>query len=482
MRSCNQQDGLPLGWYDYIHPEGAKYFYNPALRLITPSDILKQDIWEFIVEAFRNMVESIKEKGRELPLSTEVYLELQSDASHGECRYYLIDHNTRVVYWAEDISTEKLGLEAVASPEHMSALMPFYYLIPNSSSRIIESLLTPEYWLHVEHFPMHNIYPLGAEEELMAVLGHDIVDDKTAPTSTTPYSAEECKQFLRALEVMKHNMNSTQHDGYRLCTVARLWLMIARTRHVNAYGLKAPRLDRLQSLGPTDIGEGSSRVLEALSNTVLLGTPRATLKRLRVLWHGRIVYQRHWQAFFYDIRREWIQSGVLSLGIWIASVGAIRLTIAQGASRDLATASCGFSVTGTLLSSALYKLHSEDQLSGAYAITEYLIRVESYEYGLQPLSIMLSLPYAFSLWAIFTFAIAMALAVLEEMGNLSPGAVVVAAFCGGFPLLLLTNATAFFSGQLGPIGAGVEGFVWIGRCLARVLRQLLARRIGQDRF
>ncbi|KAG8929752.1 hypothetical protein FRC02_005100 [Tulasnella sp. 418] len=419
-------------------------------------------IWGVIMKAFERIIEQVQLKGRDLPVSSEVYLELQSDPSQGECRYYLIDHSTRVPFWVDDVSTEELGLEPVASTDHM------------------RSMLIPEYWLHVEHFPMHNLYPLEAEEELMAILAHGLVDDKTAPTSTTPYGAKEAKHFLQALEVMKTNMTSTQQDGYRLCTVARLWLMIARTRHVNAYGLRVPRLDRLQGLGPTEGGEEISRILETLSGTILLGTPRTIFKRLRNLWHGRIVYQRHWQAFFEDIRREWIHSGCLALGIWIADVGLLYLSPAKTVSRDIATTSCGLAVTSVLLSSALYRIHGEDSLSGAYAITEYLIRVESYDYGLQPLSVMLSLPYAFALWSIFTFSAALVITLLEHMGGPTLSTIMAAVACGGFPVLFLLNATAFFGGHTGPIGVGVDGFRWVGRCLGNAIRQLLLRRTNHD--
>ncbi|KAG8926426.1 hypothetical protein FRC02_008892 [Tulasnella sp. 418] len=459
----NAERGLPLNWYRYVQPEGATYFYNPISRVVTPSNVVKQDILAFIQRSYDTLMELVKAKGRELPVTSETYLEAQCETELCECRYYFVSHSARVPFWAEDVSTEALGLEAVANPEHL------------------KSMLLPEYWLHVEHFPMHNLLPLEAEEELIGVLAHGLVDDKTAPTSTTPYSAKEDKHFLEALRVMKKNMVTMQHDGYRLCTVARLWLMIARTRHVNAYGLQAPRLDRLQSIGSLE-GQEISRILEYLSNTLLLGVPKATFKRLRSLWHGRIVYQRHWQALFEDIRREWIHSGVLALGIWIANVGLLYVTPARTVSRDLATISCGLSVTGVLLSSVLYKLHTEDQLSGAYAITEYLIRVESYDYGLQPLSVMLSLPYTFALWAIFTFSVALVVAMSQYLGSFSLTTFLVTMTCGGFPILFLFSATAFFSGQSGPIGVGAGGMRWIGRSIGNAVRQLVGRPINSNRF
>ncbi|KAG8929305.1 hypothetical protein FRC02_005760 [Tulasnella sp. 418] len=455
---------IPEGWYAYIHPEGATYHYHPILRVITPCDISNRDNWRSILNAFDVLMASITEKARELPVSCEIYFELSSGKTRKECLYYLIDHTARIPFWITDIATGALGLEPVASSEHM------------------KSVMIPEYWQHIEHFPMHNLYPLQAEEELIAILGHGLVDDKTAPTSTTPYSAMEVKQFLYALEIMKNNMSSTRHDGYRLCTVARLWLMIARTRHVNAYGLRAPRLDRLQSTGVLEGGEEISPVLEVLSSTLLLDTPRTTFKRLRNLWHGRIVYQRHWQAFFEDLRRDWIHSGVLTLGVWIADVGLLYVVPARSTSRDLTAVSCGLSVTGVLLSSILYKIHTEDKLSGAFAITEYLIRVESYDYGLQPLSVMLSLPYTFFLWAILTSATALVVALLEHMGRFSLTSFLVAIISGGLPLLFLLNATSFFAGHSGPVGVLVRGTNWVGRCIANAMLQLLRRPTNQATF
>lgn len=47
----------------------------------------------------------------------ELYLE--PDQDEGCCRYYLIDHTTRAMFWLEEVETEGLGIASTVSPDHL---------------------------------------------------------------------------------------------------------------------------------------------------------------------------------------------------------------------------------------------------------------------------------------------------------------------------------------------------------------------------
>ncbi|KAG8926427.1 hypothetical protein FRC02_008893, partial [Tulasnella sp. 418] len=261
-----QPSAIPVGWYAHVQPEGASYFYNPFLRIVTPSDVCLPGVSELIVTAFERITSIMRQKQRELNLASEIYIELGGSPTQPQYCYYLIDHNCRIPYWITDITPDVIGLEPFSSEDHL------------------KSLLNQEYWLHVEHFPMHNLYPLEAEDELICILA----DSSVSPASTAPYGMHKINDLLQALLVMRTHMTNTLHDGYRLCALgplnifadcdfihllcdaARLWLLIARARHINTYGLWKPHPDRLQSLDSQHADRVS--LLERLSSTLELGT------------------------------------------------------------------------------------------------------------------------------------------------------------------------------------------------------------------
>lgn len=80
---------------------------------------------------------------------------------------------------------------------------------------------------------------------------------------------------------------------------------VARVRHINGYGLKYPRLDRLQGLGDYSSMQARRSLKWAVAELVCFNTPRQLFGRITALWNGRIVYQRHWHTLFDELRREW---------------------------------------------------------------------------------------------------------------------------------------------------------------------------------
>jgi hypothetical protein len=94
----------------------------------------------------------------------ELVIEIPSDATPttGVVYYYGINHTTRQPFWVHPVSTEELGLPPFRSPAHL------------------RSILTPEFWTHVEYFPSHRKIPEDAENELVSILAHGLFGMTTA--------------------------------------------------------------------------------------------------------------------------------------------------------------------------------------------------------------------------------------------------------------------------------------------------------------
>lgn len=85
----------------------------------------------------------------------------------------------------------------------------------------------------------------------------------------------------------------------------------ARVRHINAYGLKFPRLDRFQGLSEYIIDQSHTSLLLAIAELVVFNKSRRVFKALTGLWNGRVVYQRHWHSFLLQFQGEWLRLGYL---------------------------------------------------------------------------------------------------------------------------------------------------------------------------
>ncbi|KAG9044932.1 hypothetical protein FS837_007293, partial [Tulasnella sp. UAMH 9824] len=169
-----------VGFKEFVHPEGDLYFYDQSRCIITTSDPALSTWGQAIDAAYQQIIRLLGGPTR-LPSSSELCLSPQQTGSL-EVGYYLVDHDKRVIYWLEETDARTLGLG------------------PFESDADLRGVLISEYWVHIDYHPGHKDLDVQAEEELMAILQHGCIDDMTAPGSTFPWSAEECRQFLSVLE------------------------------------------------------------------------------------------------------------------------------------------------------------------------------------------------------------------------------------------------------------------------------------------
>lgn len=116
---------------------------------------------------------------QQIPIRDDAEIFLEPDAESDSCRYYMVDYPSRVVFWLEELDTDVLDLPATVTDSHL---------------RVV---LEEHYWTHVEYFSMHRCQDVDlALDALKTVLLHARVDQLTSTTSTFPYGAKECTDFL----------------------------------------------------------------------------------------------------------------------------------------------------------------------------------------------------------------------------------------------------------------------------------------------
>lgn len=107
----------PSPWVQYLHPEGATYFVNSLISVVTDSNILKADIYGAVMEGVglvQNIATNLQAK---ITAGTELYIRADEPDS---CHYYLVNHDTRVEFWLNANELSELGFSRVVSMAHLS--------------------------------------------------------------------------------------------------------------------------------------------------------------------------------------------------------------------------------------------------------------------------------------------------------------------------------------------------------------------------
>lgn len=412
---------LPAGWDSHVTPEGDSYWSDGDRKIVSHADPRKPVVANLIDTAYENVRENIEDR-QDVEIFFNTSQEAPETPTSGALEYYVVSHPTRQIFWTEDVKAEKIGIGQVSSPAQL------------------KSALTPEYWTHMDYFPCHRAVDGAAEEELQNILRHGAVDDMTAPGSTFPYSAKECRQYLSLIEGFKNSSGAPAQSAYKTSSLARIWASITRVRHINGYGLKCPRLDRLQGLEDYSFTQARRSFHLGFAELACFNMPRQLFARMTALWNGRIVYQRHWHTLFDELRREWELMALISIATVIASLSLMAMTQAPVSIFQIIVPS----ITGVaaVLSVLLHRVHQRGGLGTAADISAYISYAENYSHGLRGLSIVLSLPRALTVWGIVLLQVALATDIsTHNQGRNHWDKVAV---IGAIPIMIILLALSFF--------------------------------------
>ncbi|KAJ8585383.1 hypothetical protein M405DRAFT_825154, partial [Rhizopogon salebrosus TDB-379] len=174
---------MSVEWTSHSHPEGQLYFQRrfPKFGVVTEANVHREETEEEVLGWLKCIDDFISQQDIAMPPLSELFIEL--DESESTCSYYFINHDTRRLFWLEQISTELLDMGMVVSNTH------------------IDMALERLYWVHVEFFPMHICaqVPSQVVDDLIGVMSHGAADRLTSRSSTFPYTAEKTSQLLQLL-------------------------------------------------------------------------------------------------------------------------------------------------------------------------------------------------------------------------------------------------------------------------------------------
>ncbi|KIJ11744.1 hypothetical protein PAXINDRAFT_15450 [Paxillus involutus ATCC 200175] len=367
-------------WRRFIHPEGQPYsvLNNEEFAVVTEANLEDAETEQAILGYVKLVQKELQCHDIKVPPRCELFLELEDDRT--QCNYYFVDHAAKGLFWLEELGTESLDISAAMSPSHL------------------EGGLERLYWVHVEFFPMHHESHEEFSqivEDLCNIISHGQAGKRkhrlTSRTSTFPYTAETCKQFLKLLA----RKRGQRVDGYTLCYAARLAGAIANQRFITFYGQQSAQLDRLQEMYPDDILE--HKWVSTPANWILWGIPRHYSTLLEDLYVNEQVYADQWTNFMSLCLADWTSSLAWTFPVLIVS---ILLASVRGGTISTAIPTVLASTISIASASCLHLRHHSLADTSASIGARYLRSAKSDTFGFLPSAVVFSLPRAGYMWGV----------------------------------------------------------------------------------
>ncbi|KAJ7896852.1 hypothetical protein B0H13DRAFT_2275959 [Mycena leptocephala] len=277
-----------------------------------------------------------------------------------ECGYYFVDQEKRVIFWLDEFPMSQLGV-----------------------------------WRRVPGILTHTHAPTTH-----ATLRSFPVKFKTVSGSRNRVAGDDC----------------IQHRSIDRGSASAL----ARERFYHFHGEYCARLDKENSVYPSHPRKCSIWFMWVV-NILLLNAPIGHLRALRLMYMDELISFESWNKFQNKLHSEWNDLVLYATLILNANVGFLALpqpsesTIAGTSAPQLASYMSIFFGLGSILLGLLlsrqYRVEQQDALAVQEPAKFFQGRAII---GLEGLAIFYSMPYAFMMWGMTTFILAVVLLALES--------------------------------------------------------------------
>ncbi|KAG7091400.1 hypothetical protein E1B28_010437 [Marasmius oreades] len=334
---------LPPGWKEFIHHEGARYFLYESKRIYTDADIYNPSVQQHARRLINEFDKYTRIRNIVLTPNMNVVFDMFYDSEDGTCpcRYYIVDHTTRSVFWLDKFDADQLQVwEEVKGVTELTHIR-----------HAIES----QYWYHCHLFPDSFCMGEAEVDELKDIITYWICDVLTSQGSTSPYEPEKLQNILS----LTNNLSKNLQGG--AAAYARLMHLFARQRFLDFYGQPTVRLDRQRSIHLPGDSTSSQPWLLGYISPLMFSAPNVYYGRIKEVYIDRCVHFSEWQSMISRMVNEWGESILTGSVILTANVAFLAIqsvdsaaitpnrSPAQILSFVSVAASIGCIVTGLLL-------------------------------------------------------------------------------------------------------------------------------------
>ncbi|KAG7091401.1 hypothetical protein E1B28_010438 [Marasmius oreades] len=386
---------LPHGWKEFLHHEGARYFLYESKRIYTDADIYNPSVQQHARRLINEFDEYTRLRNIVLTPNMNVVFDMFYDSEDDTCpcRYYIVDHTTRSVFWLDKFDADQLQVwEEVKGVTELTHIR-----------HAIES----QYWYHCHLFPDSFCMGEAEVDELKDIITYWICDVLTSQGSTLPYTLEELQPMLSLTNNLRKNLRSKRG----VSAYARLMHLFARQRFLDFHGQPAVRLDRNKSIHqPANYVQPHSWLLGCLS-PLMFSAPDTHCREINKIWVDRCVHKAAWNKFITNMNTEWqelILFGTVLLNANVAflaiqSVDEATAVPSRSPGQILSFLSVVASIGSVIVGLMLARKNKVKQKEAATEAAIFLNSFEAERLGLETLAILYSVPYALLMWGVIFF-------------------------------------------------------------------------------
>ncbi|KAI0280238.1 hypothetical protein BGY98DRAFT_1061030 [Russula aff. rugulosa BPL654] len=257
----------------------------------------------------------------------------------------------------------------------------------------------------------------------MGTLMHGCVDVITSTSSTLPYDDDTMRNMMAFVQAAKEATSSLE---YYNAGMTRLLSLFAHWRFLYFHGQRHARL--LQGQSVYDKPRWERSLLITLMSPLLFLAPHAYLREMEKIWVDDIIRDPDWRRFMIKLVAQWKSVILWSTVMLTANVGflaipgvvlsningsnltsASQVTIFKSPTQIASCLSIQASIGSIVVGMPLLRRHMAKIWSDPTNASTYLYRNSHSAFGLEPMAVVFSLPWAFLVWSVATFFIALLL-------------------------------------------------------------------------
>jgi len=254
---------------------------------------------------------------------------------------------------------------------------------------------------------------------------HGCVDMMTSKSSTLPYDDETMRKMIPLVQQAKEAKGGAE---FYTAGTTRLMSFFAHWRFLHFHGQRHARLVRDETVYDDSTRERS--ILITILSPLLFLAPEVHLREMEKLWTDGVIIETVWKSFMTKLLKEWDGIILLSTVMLTANVGFLAIpgvmffnpssyddvsksmhqaTILPSSSQIFSSLSIEASIGSIVIGLLLARFNRTKQEADPSEASTYLHHNSRKMFGLEPLAIIFSLPWAFLMWSMVTFSIALLL-------------------------------------------------------------------------
>ncbi|KAI0796552.1 hypothetical protein C8Q75DRAFT_741514 [Abortiporus biennis] len=416
--SSTSSGKVPPGWTQYTHPQGWVYFRHDRYRIVTDEDIRDLKHHAKIISLCER-VNTTPQEFHECCMIGSADIPLLLYINHAQCiASYDYDH-------------------IIKQPTPLAFDLPLLI----RSRRM--------YYNYLQHHPTHqSVHSYTVIEALDAVKGYLLDHLVSGSKIETPFSKSECGDLMQMLQVIRDHPEDTSPSATSFVAwlLKVVYIFRHRSKHCRYTKKEFTEMQEKQNRPPKTIQlpKFMELMLSFVINVPFFGIPKTYLEHTKIAseFRGRLDdLQRTWERYTSQLTREYSDFVLASTVLLSATMGFLAVPDIEQVAKALGI----ISVFASLCSIAIgvffiWRHHRPVPSSTTMA---YIHNARNNIFGLPGHAVLLSLPPAFLVWSIITFAAAVLAYTLQNISVNSISIWIAVSLVVTFFLLLIIGLFIF---------------------------------------